>query len=77
MDDVMGRVGEVTPIMDEICAACQDQSSGLNQINQSVAGLDSTVRQNSALVEQATAASAQLETQPRRLKEMVEVFRLA
>ena len=77
MDDVMARVGEVTSIMAEICAACQEQSSGLNRINQSVAGLDSTVQQNSALVEQATAASAQLETQSRRLKEMVEVFRLA
>jgi methyl-accepting chemotaxis protein len=38
--------------------------------------MDGVTQQNSALVQQASAASASLEDQARRLNDIVQVFRL-
>jgi len=73
---VVTAVKRVTDIMDEISAASQEQSSGIEQINQAVSQMDEVTQQNAALVEQITAAAASLEEQARRLETSVAVFRL-
>jgi methyl-accepting chemotaxis protein len=77
MDEIMVRVGEATAIMSAICEACRVQSEGLTRVNRSMGGLDATVQQNAALVEEAAAASMHLEQQSKRLQETVKVFRLS
>lgn len=74
--NVVTAVKRVTDIMDEISAASQEQSSGIEQINQAVGQMDEVTQQNAALVEQITAAAASLEEQARRLETSVAVFRL-
>ncbi|HET7222956.1 MAG TPA: methyl-accepting chemotaxis protein, partial [Rhodanobacteraceae bacterium] len=76
MRKVVTAVKRVTDIMDEISAASQEQSSGIEQINQAVGQMDEATQQNAALVEQITAAAASLEEQARRLETSVAVFRL-
>ena len=76
MREVVTAVKRVTDIMDEISAASQEQSSGIEQINQAVCQMDEVTQQNAALVEQITAAAASLEEQACRLEISVAVFRL-
>ena len=76
MREVVTAVKRVTDIMDEISAASQEQSSGIEQINQAVCQMDEVTQQNAALVEQITAAAASLEEQACRLETSVAVFRL-
>ena len=61
--------------MADISAASQEQSAGIEQVNQTVTQMDETTQQNAALVEEATAAARELQTQAGTLTEAVSVFR--
>ncbi|TIL09836.1 methyl-accepting chemotaxis protein, partial [Stenotrophomonas maltophilia] len=61
----------------EISAASQEQSAGIEQVNQTVVQMDETTQQNAALVEEATAAARAMEDQAVQLGEAVARFRLA
>ena len=50
-------VRRVTDIMGEISAASEEQSSGIEQVNQTIVQMDETTQQNAALVEEASAAA--------------------
>ncbi|PZU28610.1 MAG: methyl-accepting chemotaxis protein, partial [Stenotrophomonas sp.] len=63
--------------MAEISAASQEQSAGIDQVNQTVMQMDETTQQNAALVEEATAAARSMEDQANQLTEAVAVFRTA
>uniref|UniRef100_UPI0004676741 methyl-accepting chemotaxis protein n=1 Tax=Xanthomonas oryzae TaxID=347 RepID=UPI0004676741 len=53
MAEIVASVQRVTGIMGEISAASQEQSSGIEQVNQTVTQMDETTQQNAALVEEA------------------------
>jgi len=76
MDDIVGGVRRVTDVIGEISAAATEQSSGLRQINETVAGLDQMTQQNAALVEQSSAAAESLREQATRLGQLVATFKL-
>jgi len=76
MGDIVSGVQRVTDVIGEISAATNEQSKGLQLVNQSVAGLDQMTQQNAALVEQSAAAAESLADQSRRLGEVVQSFRL-
>ena len=75
MDEIVTSVQRVTDIMAEISAASQEQSAGIDQVNQTVMQMDETTQQNAALVEEATAAARSMEDQANQLSEAVAVFR--
>ncbi|MBV7306557.1 methyl-accepting chemotaxis protein [Xanthomonas vasicola] len=75
MGEIVASVQRVTDIMGEISAASQEQSSGIEQVNQTVTQMDETTQQNAALVEEATAAARALEEQAIGLTEAVAVFK--
>jgi methyl-accepting chemotaxis protein len=74
--ELVGAVKRVTDLMGEIAAASQEQSSGIEQVNQAVAQMDRVTQQNAALVEEAAAAAESLREQARQLVAAVSVFRL-
>jgi methyl-accepting chemotaxis protein len=74
VDEVVEGVKRVTDIMAEITAASQEQSMGIEQVNQAVALMDEATQQNAALVEQAAAES--MRNQASRLVAVVSVFKL-
>jgi methyl-accepting chemotaxis protein len=76
MGEIVTSVQRVTDIMADISAASQEQSSGIEQVNQTVTQMDETTQQNAALVEEATAAARSMEEQARQLVEAVAMFRL-
>ncbi|MGJ7507299.1 methyl-accepting chemotaxis protein [Variovorax sp. GT1P44] len=76
MDEIVGSVKRVTDIMGEITAASQEQTSGIEQINQAITQMDQVTQQNAALVEEAAAAAASLQEQAGSLVDAVSIFRL-
>ncbi|MCC8616765.1 methyl-accepting chemotaxis protein [Xanthomonas vesicatoria] len=76
MDDVVASVQRVTDIMGEISAASQEQSAGIEQVNQTITHMDETTQQNAALVEEATAAARSMEEQAVQLTDAVAIFRI-
>ena len=77
MGEIVQAVRRVTDIMNEISAASQEQTTGIEQVNQAVAQMDQVTQQNAALVEEAAAAAGALEEQAQKLKSVVSVFSLA
>ncbi|MGP1679548.1 MAG: methyl-accepting chemotaxis protein, partial [Burkholderiales bacterium] len=60
----------------EITAASQEQSSGIEQVNQSITQMDQVTQQNAALVQQASAAAESMQEQAGNLAQAVAVFNL-
>jgi methyl-accepting chemotaxis protein len=77
MEEIVASVRRVTDIMGEIASASQEQTSGIEQINQAITQMDQVTQQNAALVEEAAAAAASLQDQAGSLSQSVSVFRLA
>jgi methyl-accepting chemotaxis protein len=76
MTELVGSVQRVSDIICEISAATSEQSNGLGQINQAVLHLDQMTQQNSALVEESSAAADALRQQAGRLSEALAAFEI-
>ena len=77
MDEIVTAVKRVTDIMGEMTAAAQEQSSGIEQVNQAVMQMDHVTQQNAALVEEAAAAADSMQQQAQALARAVSVFKVA
>jgi methyl-accepting chemotaxis protein len=77
MREVMASVHQVTGLMAEIAAASDEQSAGIEQMNQAVVLMDHVTQQNAALVEQAAAASDSMREQSLELSRLVGQFKLS
>ena len=75
MGEIVDSVKRVTDIMAEISAASQEQSAGIEQVNQAITQMDEGTQQNAALVEEAAAAAENLRQQSTALVASVAVFR--
>ena len=76
MQEVVTSVKRVTEIMSEISVASAEQSIGIEQVNGAIGEMDGMTQQNSALVEEASAAAHALDQQASALSEVVGVFKL-
>lgn len=76
MGSVVSSIKNVTDIMGEMSLASQEQTTGIEQINQAVTQMDEVTQQNAALVEEAAAAAASLEEQAQVLTQIVSVFKI-
>ena len=77
INDLVKSVTEVHGIMGDIATASDEQSRGIEQINQAIVEMDSTTQQNAALVEESATAADSLEEQAAALMRTVAVFRLS
>jgi methyl-accepting chemotaxis protein len=76
MQEVVTSVKRVTDIIGEFSVASQEQTSGIDQINQAIIQMDNVTQQNAALVEQAAAAAQSMQEQAANLSRVVSVFKL-
>ncbi len=76
MDEIVASVQRVSEVIGDISKATAEQSDNIGRINLTVTELDQTTLQNSALVEQSTAAAESLKEQATRLAALVAMFRL-
>ncbi|HWV64012.1 MAG TPA: methyl-accepting chemotaxis protein, partial [Oxalicibacterium sp.] len=76
MREVVDSIGRVTLMMGDITTASQEQSAGIEEVNQAIGQMDQVTQQNAALVEEAAAAAASLQEQANNLAQIVSVFRV-
>ncbi|MDC8758369.1 methyl-accepting chemotaxis protein [Janthinobacterium fluminis] len=76
MGDIVASISGVTSIMADILMASQEQTVGIEQVNEAIIQMDHMTQQNSALVEQAAAASESLKEQAQLLVQAMSVFQL-
>ena len=74
MNEVVSSIKRVHDIMGDITAASQEQSDGIEQVNQAITQMDTVTQQNAALVEEAAAAAESLQDQAANLVRVVSVF---
>ena len=77
MQTLMESVQRVTEIMGDITIASAEQSVGLGEVSNAIGEMDGMTQQNTALVEEASAASQELQAQAAGLASLVGQFRLA
>ncbi|HEY6612584.1 MAG TPA: methyl-accepting chemotaxis protein, partial [Pseudomonas sp.] len=77
MQEIVQAVQKVADIMDEIAAASQEQSNGIGLVNQAVTQMDQVTQQNAGLVQDSARSASDLVGEAQRLREAVEVFRIA
>ena len=74
MDEVVNSVARVSSIIAAINNASQEQSAGIEQVEQAVMLIDEGTQQNAALVEQSAAAAQSLRDQADQLMQLVSIF---
>ncbi len=77
MEEIVMAVNMVTDIVNEISAASQEQSTGIDQVNNAITNMDEVTQQNAALVEEAAAAASALEDKAQELIHATSIFKLA
>ncbi|MFC7378625.1 methyl-accepting chemotaxis protein [Brevundimonas sp. GCM10030266] len=71
---IVVRVAEMDSLVSEISASAQEQATGLQQVNTAVNQMDQVTQQNAAMVEETTAAAANLKTEAAQLAALVQRF---
>jgi methyl-accepting chemotaxis protein len=76
LEAIVGRVASIDGLVSEIAVSSQEQATGLAQVNTAVNQMDQVTQQNAAMVEEATAAAAQLKREAAELADLVARFEL-
>jgi len=76
MQEILDSVNKVSRLITDIADAGQSQSSGIDQVHQAIAQIDTMTQQNAALVEELAAAAQSLKGQSGRLTESMSSFRV-
>nr|WP_285293200.1 methyl-accepting chemotaxis protein [Burkholderia glumae] len=74
--EVRQAIKRVSDLIGEIAAASDEQSRGIEQVNQAVNQIEDITRRNADLFEQATGSAQSLERQAVRLTTAVSAFKL-
>ncbi len=77
MRNVVDSVKRVTDIMGEITTASQEQSAGIEQVNQAIAQLENMTQQNAALAQRALGSVESLQKHAGNLQHEVNIFKLS
>ena len=77
MELIVTSIKQVADIMGEITAATQEQSNGIEEVNQAITQMDEMTQQNAALVEEAAAAAESMQEQAQNLAHAVSIFKLS
>ena len=75
LNEIVRAVEKVGETISNIADASKEQSSGISQVNIAIGQMDTMTQQNSALVEEATAASGNMAAQSGSMVKAVEFFK--
>jgi methyl-accepting chemotaxis protein len=76
LDEIVQSAKRVADIVAEIAAACQEQSSGIDQVNRAVSQMDRVTQDNAAQTEELSSTSQTLAAQAHELLALVGRFTL-
>jgi methyl-accepting chemotaxis protein len=71
LGEIVSAVKKVTDMVAEIAASSREQALGIEQVNRAMTSMDTMTQQNSALVEQASAAAQALNQHATNLAELI------
>jgi methyl-accepting chemotaxis protein len=74
LDEIVSAVKKVTDMVAEIAASSREQALGIEQVNRAMTSMDTMTQQNSALVEQASAAAQALSQHATNLTELISRY---
>ena len=74
LEHIVDSIGKLSDLVGEISVASEEQTSGIDQINQALIHMDSVTQQNAALVEEAAATSKSMSDQASQLSEQIGFF---
>ncbi len=77
MQEMVKSIERVADVIAEISAGAKEQSVGIGQVNDAVNELDSMTQHNASMVEESSAAAAELSNQADRLSKLVGAFKLS
>ena len=77
LQEIVESVEKVTQIVSDITVAANEQSKGANEINAEIEQLQLLTQQNTALVEEAAAASEDMGTQAKALNQSMNFFKVS
>jgi methyl-accepting chemotaxis protein len=72
---IIDSIESVQALISNINAASQEQATGINHVNTAVSQMDTMTQQNAALVEETSAVSASMNTEARKLQELMRFFK--
>lgn len=76
LHEIVTAVKRVTDIVGEIAAASQEQSTGIEQVNQAVSQMDQVTQATAAQTEELSSTAQSMATQARHLQSLVGRFRV-
>lgn len=76
MKDIVQRVDEVAVIINGISQASEEQSIGIEQINQLILKMEQRTQQNSSLVDHAASAATDMQEQSSQLSHLIGQFKV-
>lgn len=76
MQEAVDSIRQVSHVLEEISGTAQEQKTGVSQINEAVAHMDSITQQNAALVEELAAAAQSVHGQVQGVSNSMRLFRL-
>jgi len=74
LEGIVVKVTQIDVLIAEIAKSAQEQAIGLSEVNTAVNQMDQVTQQNSAMVEEATAAASGLKSEAVELARLVERF---
>ena len=76
LEQIVPDIQKTAELVQEISAACNEQSDGSEQINQAIQQLDSVIQQNASSSEQMASTATELSSQADLLKRSISFFKL-
>ncbi|MDX7952717.1 methyl-accepting chemotaxis protein, partial [Lichenihabitans sp. Uapishka_5] len=76
LETIVAQVAEINAIVLDIAHSAEEQSTGLDQVNTAVNGMDQVTQQNAAMVEETTAAARNVANETEELARLVGQFRV-
>ncbi|MDR7308647.1 methyl-accepting chemotaxis protein [Rhodoferax saidenbachensis] len=76
LDAMVPSIQKTSELVQEIAAASQEQSTGVNQINSAVMQLNQATQQNASASEELAATAEEMSGQAVQLQELMEYFKL-
>jgi len=76
LEEIVGRIGQVTNIVAEINNSSNEQAQGISEINTGISQIDIVTQQNTASAEESASAAEEMASQAEMLKEMLQRFKL-
>ncbi len=71
---IVSKVAQIDGLIASIALSSQEQATGLGQVNTAVNQMDQVTQQNAAMVEEATAAAANLRAESQELTRLIQRF---